>query len=112
MFGRTVDSHTRGAACGLALLLTVAVGALAPAARAVSVPGQGPGGPILVVVNPADPFGRYYAEILRAEGLDEFTVADIGSVTPARLAGADVVVLAKMGLSPSQVAMFTSYVGS
>src|SRR3954452_17922964 len=99
MFGRTVDSHTRGAACGLALLLTVAVGALAPAARAQSAPGQGPGGTILVVVNAADPFGRYYAEILRAEELNEFTVAITGSVTPATLARADVVLLAKMGLS-------------
>ena len=35
--------------------------------------------PVLVVTNPADPFGRYYAEILRAEGLNAFAVADIGS---------------------------------
>jgi hypothetical protein len=112
MLGRTVNSYTRGVACGFALALTVAVGALAPAARAQSTPGQGPGGPILVVVDSADPFGRYYAEILHAEGLNEFTVADIGSVTPTTLAGADVVLLAQMGLSPPQVAMFTSYVGS
>ena len=69
------------------------------AARAQSAPGQGPGGPILVVVDPSDPFGRYYAEILRAEGLNEFAVADVSTVTPATLAGADAVVLAQMALS-------------
>ena len=34
-------------------------------------PNEGPGGPILVIAdlsNTANPFGRYYAEILRAEG--------------------------------------------
>ena len=36
---------------------------------------SGPGGPILVVASPSDPFSRYYAEILRAEGLNEFEVA-------------------------------------
>ena len=35
-------------------------------------PDQGPGGPILVVASAGDPFGRYYAEILRAEGLNAF----------------------------------------
>ena len=49
----------------------------APAAAA----DQGPGGPILVVAG-ANPFGRYYAEILRAEGLNAFDVHDIGAVTP------------------------------
>ena len=33
-------------------------------------PGVGPGGPIQVITDPGDPFGRYYAEILRAEGLN------------------------------------------
>ena len=28
-----------------------------------------------------DPFSRYYAEILRTEGLNEFTVKDISTVT-------------------------------
>ena len=50
----------------------------APAPRR-RAPGQGPGGPVLVVTDPGDPFGAYYAEILRAEGLNEFAVTDIGS---------------------------------
>ncbi len=36
-------------------------------------PNEGPGGPILVVAASANPFTRYYAEILRAEGLNAFT---------------------------------------
>ena len=37
-------------------------------------PDEGPGGPILVIGSAANPFSRYYAEILRNEGLNEFTV--------------------------------------
>ena len=40
-------------------------------------PTTGPGGPILVVTSAANPFSNYYAEILRAEGLNEFATADI-----------------------------------
>ena len=50
----------------------------------VQGPDQGPGGPILVIANAANPFGRYYAEILRAEGLNAFAVADISDGTPPR----------------------------
>ena len=46
-------------------------------------PDEGPGGPILVISNAANPFSRYYAEILRAEGLNEFKVTDLANVTPA-----------------------------
>ena len=47
-------------------------------------PDEGPGGPILVISNAANPFSRYYAEILRAEGLNEFTATDISNVTAPR----------------------------
>ena len=36
--------------------------------------------PIVVITNSADPFSRYYAEILRAEGLNEFSLVDVGSL--------------------------------
>jgi hypothetical protein len=49
----------------VALLIAVLALAWASAARAQS-PAQGPGGPILVVTDPGDPVGTYYAEILRA----------------------------------------------
>ena len=36
-----------------------------------------------MISNAANPFSRYFAEILRAEGLNEFTATDISDVTPA-----------------------------
>ena len=54
-------------------------------------PTTGPGGPILVVTSAANPFSRYYAEILRAEGLNAFAVDRHRHVTAATLAGYDVV---------------------
>ena len=73
-------------------------------------PDEGPGGPILVISSSSNPFGRYYAEILRAEGLNEFTATDISLVTPAMLAGYDVAILGEMPLTSSQVAMLTDWV--
>ena len=55
----------------------------------------GPGGPILVVTDPGDPFGRYYAEILRAEGLNRFAVTTKAGLSAATLAGYQVVLLAR-----------------
>ena len=59
-------------------------------------PDEGPGGPILVVSNSSNPFGRYYAEILRAEGLNEFTATDISNVDAATLDAHDVVILGEV----------------
>ncbi len=73
-------------------------------------PERGPGGPILVVGTPPEPFGYYHAEILRAEGLNCFSVADISSVTPSRLGAYDLVVLGQMPVTPAQVAMFEEWV--
>ena len=73
---------------------------------------EGPGGPILVIASTSNPFGRYYAEILRAEGLNEFTVTDISLVTPAMLTAHDVAILGEMPLTSSQVAMLAGWVSS
>ena len=43
-------------------------------------PTEGPGGPILVIGYSGNPFSRYYAEILRAEGLNAFEAIDISAV--------------------------------
>jgi hypothetical protein len=94
----------------LVLLLVLVVVALAGASVAHAAPGDGPGGPVLVVVNPGDPYGRYYAEILRAEGLNEFAVADAGSVTAQTLAFYRVVVLAPMPVSDGLAAALTGWV--
>ena len=71
-------------------------------------PDQGPGGPILVVTG--DPFGSYYAEILRAEGLNAFLTKDLSTVTAATLGAYDVAILANVALTNAQAAMFTDWV--
>jgi hypothetical protein len=95
----------RAAALGVAAALFLA--AAAPALAAVPPP---PGGPILVVTSSADGFGGYLPEILRQEGLNEFDVADVGSLGPQLLAGHGVVVLGPTGLSAGQVATLSAWV--
>ncbi len=71
---------------------------------------QGPGGPILILSTPADPFSRYYGEILLAEGLNQYRIQDISTVDATVLAGYDVVLLASQTLSATQVSMLTDWV--
>ena len=73
---------------------------------------QGPGGPILVIADDADPFGRYYAEILRTEGFNAFAVSDISSVSAATLAAYDVVILDVTSLTSAQVTMVSNWVNA
>ncbi len=73
-------------------------------------PNEGPGGPILVIGYSGNPFSRYYAEILRAEGLNAFEVIDIAGVNSTVLAGYDVAILGEMPLTAAQVTMLTSWV--
>ena len=75
----------------------------------VQPPTQGPGGPILLVTDPGDPFGTYYAEILRGEGLNAFDVVN-GPVTASALAGHTTVVLAKSTLAAADVTTLTTWV--
>jgi len=82
------------------------------AAAAPPPPDQGPGGPILVVTSSADPFTKYYAEILRNEGLNEFSTTDVTSLSASSLTGRDVVVVANVGLSASQVTALTNFVNN
>ncbi len=73
-------------------------------------PDEGPGGPVLVISNAANPFSRYFAEILRAEGLNEFTATDISNVTPAVLNAHDVAILGDGPLDTGQVTMLNNWV--
>ncbi len=73
---------------------------------------QGPGGPILVISSSGNPFSRYYAEILRAEGLNAFYVMDMSSVNATVLNSYDVVLLGEMGVDASQVTMLTNWVNA
>ncbi|WZF20529.1 DUF4082 domain-containing protein [Nostoc sp. UHCC 0302] len=69
-----------------------------------------PGGPILVITNAANPFSKYYSEILRNEGLNTFNESDISSVSAETLTNYDVVILGEMVLTPAQVTIFTDWV--
>jgi len=83
------------------------------AAPAPPPPDQGPGGPVLVIRNPTAPasqFTPFAAEVLRAEGLNEFATANLAAVTASTLAGYDVVVLGSTPLTGAQVNMFTTWV--
>ncbi|HEY6597497.1 MAG TPA: hypothetical protein VI011_25855, partial [Asanoa sp.] len=95
----------RAAALGAAAAFLATTSPPAPAA----VPPP-PGGPILVVTSAGDGFGRYLPEILRGEGLNEFDVADVASLSPGLLAGHGVVVLGSTSVSADQAAMLTSWV--
>ncbi|MBV9746713.1 MAG: hypothetical protein JO099_23380, partial [Acidobacteriia bacterium] len=82
-----------------------------PPALAVPPPlAQGPGGPILIVGTPSNPFSYYYAEILRAEGMNEFAAMDLADVTPSALAGFDIAILGQMPLTAAQATMFMNWV--
>jgi hypothetical protein len=92
------------------LLAAAAALAWTSAAGAQSTPTQGPGGPILVVTDPGDRFGTYYAEILRAEGLNEFAVKSTAELSSATLASYQVVLLARTSLSAGQAAVLDGWV--
>ncbi len=72
--------------------------------------GSGPGGPILLITSTTNPFSRYYAEILWAEGLNAFTIKDITTVSEAVLAQYDVAILGETALTPAQATMMTNWV--
>ncbi len=59
--------------------------------------------PVLVITGSNNPFGAYYAEILRAEELNLFAVTDVESLTRERLASTDLVILAVSDLSSEKV---------
>ncbi len=67
-------------------------------------------GPILLVSSSLNPFSSYYAEILRAEGFNAFAEVDISSLTAEMLAAHDLVLLGKIVLAPSQVALLSDWV--
>lgn len=84
----------------------------ATAAAPPPPPEEGPGGPILLVNSSADPFTKYYSEILRNEGLNEFSTVDVTALTASSLTGRDVVIVAGVGLSPGQQAALSDFVNS
>ena len=73
-------------------------------------PTDGPGGPILIVSSSTNPFSRYYTEILRTEGLNEFAAIDISQVSAETLSNYDIVILGNFPLTAAQAGMFTTWV--
>ena len=66
--------------------------------------------PILVVTSSSNPFAAYLTEILRNEGLDEFTTLDASLLSSTVLSSFDVVLLGDMSLTASQVTTLTNWV--
>ena len=73
-------------------------------------PQVGSGGPILVITTSTNKFTTYYAEILRAEGFNAFSVTDISQVTPIVLANFDVAILGEMSLTGGQITTLSNWV--
>ena len=73
-------------------------------------PTIGPGGPIGVVTSTTNPFSTYFAEILRAEGLNSFATFDVGLLNAAKLAEFTTVVLGDVSVTTQQVSDLTAWV--
>lgn len=71
---------------------------------------QGAGGPVLVLTSSAQPYDAYLAEMLRAEGINYFTVKDISQISAATLGQYRMVLLGKATLTSSQVSTLTTWV--
>jgi glucose/arabinose dehydrogenase len=89
-----------------------AVTAIAALLGALHVSTQSAPPTILLVVNSAsaNKYGPYLGEILKAEGLNTFSAAQLSTVTATTLNSAQVVVLADTALSPSEALLFNNYV--
>ena len=79
-------------------------------AAPVRPPDQGPGGPIAVVTSSSNPYSKYLAEILRAEGVNEFSVIDVSAMSATTLAAFDVVVIGNIAVTATQASVLTSWV--
>jgi hypothetical protein len=98
---------------GLATL-PILLGLVAFLLRA-DIQGNSPPDPILVIVNQAynlNVYGAYLGEILRAEGLNAFTLMDISKVKDETLQPYRLVLLSQTSLTAAQSTLFTKYVAS
>lgn len=98
-------ADTGGAALGSEYTWSFTVGT-----QLLSDPATGQGGPILVVTSTANKYSTYYAEILRAEGLNYFDTRDLSTLNSSILSGYDAVVMAEMPLSQAQADMLSDWV--
>jgi hypothetical protein len=68
--------------------------------------------PILVVESAANPFSSFVTEIMKAEGINGYSVNDISLVDASYLSNFDVVVLGDVSVTPAQVTALTSWVNA
>jgi concanavalin A-like lectin/glucanase superfamily protein/Big-like domain-containing protein len=66
--------------------------------------------PILVIGSTTNPFTMYATEILKAEGLNNFSTLDISLVSPTVLSYYQVAILGDMPLTPIQVTTLSNWV--
>ncbi len=66
--------------------------------------------PILLVTGSSNPFSSYTAEILKAEGLNEFATVDASLLSTSFLSFFDVAVVGNVPLSASAVSALTTWV--
>lgn len=71
---------------------------------------EGPGGPIAIVTSGGNPYSGYLAEILRAEGFNEFAKLDSGQVSATALAPFDVVIVGDVALTSTQASTLATWV--
>ena len=101
---------SRATLASLGVVAALAGIALQAGTAGAQAPHEGPGGPILVVSGDSNAFGRYYAEILRNEGLNEFDAADISDLDAPTLDAHDVVILGETPVSAAQAQMLSDWV--
>ena len=82
------------------------------AAPAPPPPDQGPGGPIAVVTSNTNPVSTYLAEIMRAEGLNEFSTIGAAALTAGNLASYRAVVIGDVPVTDAQVTAVTDWVNA
>jgi hypothetical protein len=73
-------------------------------------PNAGPGGPVGVITSNTNPYSHYYAEILRAEGLNLYSIVALESLSAAALAPLDTVILAELALTQAQADTLAAWV--
>lgn len=68
--------------------------------------------PLLLVVDrdSSNPFGIYFTEVLRAEGVNCFHTADLSAIQPDSLSKYNIVILAETSLDTAHADMFSAYV--
>ncbi len=73
-------------------------------------PGEGQGGPILIIAGGTNPFSRYFAEILRAEGINTFLVVDVTTLTRELLRQHAVAIVGDIDLTELQTQLLAEWV--